>query len=74
MFKVGDKVKVVKNVDANKWYDKYIGQTATVAVSMFDKRVCLDLVGRWGGPRTYWRPEEVELVNIPKQLTFIFTE
>jgi hypothetical protein len=78
MFKIGDKVRIVRNLDRNvKWYDRYIGQTAAVVVppnQCEDQKVGLDLVSEYGGDRTYWHPEEVELVNIPKQLTFVFTD
>lgn len=63
-FKVGDTVKIVKNLD-EKFYDKYIGtitKIKVVIVILFINRYKLPIKSSDTSPYSYWKEEELELV------------
>ena len=64
-FKVGDRVRVVKNVD-NPHYNKYIGLEFEVLgtdVCLNSEKYLLDCPSNFGGSCTTWGEIELELVN-----------
>ena len=64
-FKVGDKVRIVKNVD-NPHYNKYIGAEFEVLgtdVCLNSEKYLLDCPSNFGGSCTTWRESELELVK-----------
>lgn len=64
-FKIGDKVRVVNSMNCyNPLYKNYVGLEAMVLdVFDYDDDVLLDLNSINGNKETYWREQELELIE-----------
>jgi hypothetical protein len=65
-FKIGDRVRVVKNT-GNHFYDMYIGKQFTV-LKVYSQHITIDATDMIGTKNTVWQTEELELVEKESKL------